>query len=89
LHLSLGVIAWLGSSAGLAHVPYIIRANPGPTTVGEQPTYWVPQHYGSYTRIGDMAKALERGCKSKGDARAFMDAQGVAESEANEIIHVP
>jgi len=68
---------------------YIIRANPGPNAVGEPPTYWVPTHDDSYTRTGNIANAIERGFQTESEARAFMDAQGVAPGEANEIIRVP
>jgi hypothetical protein len=68
---------------------YIIRANPGPGAEAEPPSYWVPQHDGSYSRTGDKDRALARGFATRDDALAFMSANGVAESAANEIIEVP
>jgi hypothetical protein len=68
---------------------YIIRANPGPGFETEPPSYWLPQHDGSYTRTGDRDQATARGFSTRDDARAFMEANGVEDGAANEIISIP
>jgi hypothetical protein len=70
---------------------YIIRANAAPSAKGkpqEPPSYWVPQHDGTYTRTGEMNQALARSFTTRADAVAFMEANGVPEGAATEVIEV-